>query len=175
MLGREQRFPQASSWPVEMLTSQVGSSQGEALPGFTPLNLRDVSLSRRSTSTERRTRLPVPGYMNAPPTAAGKTQRRFVKNSQETALGAPPRLGPPALGPAPRCFARRLGHQPPGYWNGRADCARPPAHTVLCKRNYLVATQDFTLGQGKYTFLLSLDSHAFRVRGRSLLLNLRPE
>lgn len=110
-----------------MLTSQVGSSQGEALPGFTPLNLRDVSLSRRSRSTECRTRLPVPGCMNAPPTAAGRTQGRFVKNSQETALGAPPRLGPPALRPAPRCFARRFGHQPPGYWNGRGDCARPPS------------------------------------------------
>ena len=46
-LGRERRFPPASSWPVEMLKSQVGSSQGEALPGFTPLNLRDVSSSRR--------------------------------------------------------------------------------------------------------------------------------
>lgn len=55
-LGREHRFSQASSPKAETLKSLVGSYQGETLPGFTPLNLHDASLSGRQMSSRHKAR-----------------------------------------------------------------------------------------------------------------------
>lgn len=71
---------------------------------------------------------------------------------QKARVPRPPRLGPPlSRARLPGALPRRLGHQPPGSWNSQAGCAQALAHTVLCKRSYLIATQNLTLGQLKYT------------------------
>lgn len=58
-LGRKQKFPQASP-KVETLKSLVGSHQGEALPGFIPLNLHD-ELVRKINVKQARCRALVSG------------------------------------------------------------------------------------------------------------------
>ena len=108
------------------------------------------------------------------PAAAQRMLGRSIQNSQKV-VPDPSQTGPPCSGLAPWSFTRRLGHQPPGSWNSQAGFARGLAHTVLCKRSYLIATQNLTLGQLKYTFLLCPDSDAFRGRGQSLLLSLNTE